>query len=159
MRPVRLDRVNFPEQGHRPQHGPLRMLPVGAAVDKGQTDFPGGGAEQDYHGMHQPLVQLPGKGGVAAAGIGLPAQFHGGKEETLRVASVKPVGLEQAGLLRPGNFIVGQLKKQVDGFGFPQEIPLGFGIRVRRIKLPEKFGRVSRLAGYSARAAVAQGVQ
>ena len=94
--------IYFADERHVAQNVPLRIPPVGAAVDKGKGDVIACRAEQDDGWGGHPLVDFAGEFGIVAAGVSVVAEFYGKEQEAQRVARVKAPGVEHHPLRRSG---------------------------------------------------------
>ena len=165
--------VDFPHQRNAAHNIAVGVVAVGAAMDKGQGDPVVGGAEKRHGGKRESLVQFPRKGGVMAAGVIAAGKLHGDKQEAAGVAGVKAVGGGgggsvvrgsvggEHGVLRfggdfPGDFVVGELKEDLDGGCGVGEGALGPGAGDRGGELPQETGAVGGRPRPAALAAVAE---
>ena len=80
--------VDFAEEGDAAHHVAVGVGAAGAAMDEGEGEASGGGAEQDDGGDGEAFVDFAGEGGVAAAGVSVVGELDGGEEEAAGVAGV-----------------------------------------------------------------------
>ena len=129
MGAVGVVRNNLADERDAADDVPVRVPPVGAAVNEGESQPPVGRAEQDGAGHGEGFVDLAREGGAAPARVSRAVQVDGGEQEAARVAVLESPGrVEQRHLGAPADFAVGYLEHDAHGGGAREKVALGLGV-------------------------------